>query len=434
VTCLYIYGGSTSFTKQAVVGYADRRPGASISTGGPGQSFYVAYPPVVSSSTTVYVGGRVWKKVPSLSTAGPRSHVYVLDPELGRITFGDGAHGGVPPAGSRVTTSYVSGPHDGFLQFYKAMKAANPSVKVCSSDAGTSFLKAMGPSLPYDCLQDDNYASTATVGNKVPIGTYERYIMVAPQRLAQGEAVLEAEMRHYAGHAVPLVETEYGQLLNSNPAGYPYYHYSLDEALLNASQLVEWIRLGIPAADRQLVAAEIPAAPHCCAKLPGAAPYASTGSIGTPGPGTVLEATGQLYQLFAGLAGGSVLPAVTLDDPLLATVGGQDVGSLLVLAVRKGHELYLVAINRSPTDAVSARLLLEGSTATTGGIVARLEGASALSYNRVGAAQAVHLTNRELDETGSALAVSFPAHSVSVLRVPVTRRRSPDDHVGGGPG
>ena len=424
VTCLYIYGGSTSFTKQEVVGYADRRPCASFSTGAPSQSFYAVYPPVISSSARVYVMGIAWRRVPSLSSAGVDGHVYTLDPASGRITFGDGAHGAVPPAGAQVTLSYVSGPHDGFLQFYKAMKAANPSIRVCSSDADTSFFKAMGSSLPYDCLQDDNYASTGTVGNDVPISTYERDIMVAPQRLAQQAESLEVAARHYVGHTVPLLETEYGQLLNSNPTGYAYYHYSLDEALLNASQLVEWIRIGIPVAERQLVAAEIPPCSQCCAKLPGADPYATTGAIGTPGPGTVLEATGELYALFAGLGGGSVVPAAMLHNPVLATLGGQNVGALLVLAVRKGQDLYLVGINRSPTEALSTRLLLEGSTATRAGFVARLDGVSASSYNTAALPRAVHLTTGELAETGSDLPVTFPAHSVTTLVLPVVPARA----------
>ncbi len=418
-TCLYIYGGSTRFIKQPVVGYADRRPRASFSTGEPAQSFYAAYPPVLGSSATVYVGGRAWRRVPRLSAAGRASHVYVLDPASGRIAFGDGGHGAVPPAGAQVTLSYVSGPHDGFLQFYKAMKAADPMIKVCSSDADTSFFESMGSALPYDCLQDDNYASTGTVGNDVPIGVYERDIMIAPQRLAQQAASLEVSGRHYAGHAVPLVETEYGQLLNSNPDSHPYYHYSLDEALLNASQLVEWIRLGIPVADRQLVAAEIPTPSKCCGKLPGAAPYASTGAIGTPGPSTVLEATGELYALFASLEGGRVVPAATGDDPALVTVGGQEVGSLVVLAVRKGHELYLVAVNRSPTEGLRARLLLEGAAAAPGGVVLRLDGASALSHNTAVAPQSVRLTGSQLAETGSNLKVTFPAHSLTTLRLPL---------------
>ncbi len=188
VTCLYIYGGSTRFTKQAVVGYADRRPRASFSSGADGQNFYAAYPPVVSSSATVYVGGSAWKRVSSLGAAGPDSHVFVLDPSSGRITFGDGAHGAVPASGAVVRLSYVSGPHDGFLQFYKAMKNADPSIRVCSSDADTAFLKSMGSSLPYDCLQQDSYASVGTVANGTEIGGYEREIMAAPQRLAQGTA------------------------------------------------------------------------------------------------------------------------------------------------------------------------------------------------------------------------------------------------------
>ena len=420
VTCLYIYGGSTRFTKQAVVGYADRRPRASFSSGAKGQNFYAAYPPVVSSSATVYVGGSAWKRVSSLSAAGPDSHVFVLDPSSGRISFGDGAHGAVPARGALVTLSYVSGPHDGFLQFYKAMKHADPSIRVCSADADTAFLKSMGSSLPYDCLQQDSYASAGTVANDTTIGGYEREIMAAPQRLAQGTASLEATAQHYAGRAVPVVEMEYGQLLNSNPAGHPYYHYSLDEALLNASQLVEWIRMGIPVADRQLVVADIPAASQCCAKLPGAAPYASTGAIGTPGPSTVLEATGELYALFAGLAGGRVLPASTLDNPVLASVGGQDVGTLVVLAVRKGQELDVIGINRSPTAALTAKLLLQGATSTGAGTITRLDGASALSYNTEAAPHAVYLTTRELLEAGNDLPVTFPAHSVTALRLPVT--------------
>ena len=424
VTCLYIYGGSTRFTEQPVVGYADRRPSASFSTGRPGQDFYAAYPPVLGSSATVYVGGTPWTKVGSLGAAGPHAHVYVLDPASGRVSFGDGAHGAVPPAGARVTLSYVSGRHDGFLQFYRAMKAANPSIRVCSSDASTSFLQAMGSSLPYDCLQDDSYASTSTVSNHAPIGNYLRDIMAAPQQLAERAASLEAAVRHYAGRTVPLVEMEYGQLLDSNPAGHPYYHYSLDEALLNASQLVEWIRLGIPVADRQILAGQIPPASHCCARLPAGAPYASTGAIGTPGPGTVLEATGELYSLFARLGGGSVLAAATLHNPVLATVAGQHVGTLLVLAVRKGKDIYLVAVNRSPSTGLKATLLLDGSTAAGAGVVTRLDGASVLSYNTLAAPHAVLLSSSELAKTRSDLAVTFPAHSVTTLQLPVAPGRA----------
>jgi len=99
-------------------------------------------------------------------------------------------------------------------------------------------------------------------------------------------------------------------------------------------------------------------------------------------------------------------------------------GTLLVLAVRKGQELYLVGINRSPTEALSTRLLLDGSTATRAGVVTCLDGASALSYDTAAAPQTVHLTSSELTETGSDFAVTFPAHSVTAVQLPITPTRA----------
>ncbi|MGH8922467.1 MAG: hypothetical protein ACRD0H_29715, partial [Actinomycetes bacterium] len=57
-TCLYIYGGSTRFGRQRVVGYANRTPAAAVSTGRANQAVYAAYPPV-SAPETVYVAGHV---------------------------------------------------------------------------------------------------------------------------------------------------------------------------------------------------------------------------------------------------------------------------------------------------------------------------------------------------------------------------------------
>jgi hypothetical protein len=83
--------------------------------------------------------------------------------------------------------------------------------------------------------------------------------------------------------------------------------------------------MGVPVADRQMLTAEIPSASQCYAGLPGAAPFATTGAIGISDLSSVLEATGEVYGLFAPLAGGSVLPVQTPGNPVLTTVGGQSV-------------------------------------------------------------------------------------------------------------
>lgn len=420
VTCLYIYGGSTQFTKEPAVLYADRTPQASHSTGAAHQQFYVDYPPVAPNTATVYVDGTQWTQVTSMDTAGPGDHVYVLDPSTGEITFGDGTHGAVPPAGAQVTVSYVSGPHDGFVQYYQAMKAANPNVHVCSADESADFVASMGSTLPYDCLQHHGtYVSVSDLANDLPIDQYQQQIMAAPDNEAQQTAALQADIEQHAGHPVPLVITEYGQLLSSNPDGYPYYHDSLDEALLNASQLTSYIRAGIPVADRQLLTAEIPPPDQCCAGLPGAAPFATTGAIGTPGPHTVTEATGLVYNLFAPLRGGTVLPSTTAGNPVLTTVGGQAVNTLDAITVRSGKYVYLIGINRSTTDAVSTRVLLKGARADGPAAATLLDGPSSLSYNSPAAPQTVQLSHSELPVSGRGFDVTFPAHSAMAVRLPV---------------
>ncbi len=87
-------------------------------TGEPDQVVNLSQKPVLPDSVTVTVQGDVtpWKAIPDLFLAGPEvpvpdlrlhpgsppppptpSEVFLLDPEAGQITFGDGAHGKRPP-------------------------------------------------------------------------------------------------------------------------------------------------------------------------------------------------------------------------------------------------------------------------------------------------------------------------------------------------
>lgn len=52
--------------------------------------------------------------------------------------------GGIPSEGSVITVSYTSGPHDGFVDFYKAMKAADPDINVCSAYNPLDYQFALG--------------------------------------------------------------------------------------------------------------------------------------------------------------------------------------------------------------------------------------------------------------------------------------------------
>lgn len=433
-TCLYIYGGTTHISNQPVVGYANWNPNtAPVATGAENQTFYVKYPPVKADTDSVMVGSATWHRVTSLTAAGPNELAYTIDDTNGEIVFGDGVHGAIPPEGATITATYTSGPHDGFNAFYAAMKAANPNIKVCSTNGTDDFYEVMG-SQPYDCAQVHPYISSVAVPNNLPIESYEDEMMAAADAQAATVAQTQAAIRDDAGRNIPLALTEYGQLLSSTPDGVDAatYQQSLDEALVNASQLADWIRLGIPVADRQLLTGAVQPDPAIPLKRTAAIGTSSTSAscdgtpLDPPGPCTVLEATGEVYSLFAPLAGGTVLSEHTVGDPTLPNAGPPDTKALSVLAVRQGTNLDVVAINRSTTDDVPTQIALGGATPQGPATYRRLDGESSLSFNTPADPDAVSLATGSVDAGGNTVYLNMPAHSVTMVQIPVTWTQAND--------
>jgi hypothetical protein len=309
------------------------------------------------------------------------------------------------------------------------MKAADPSIQVCATDPNQAFLTDMGAQ-PYDCLQDHPYVGTGNIDPTLPIDEYETQVMAIPDVTEVGAVQqLQAAADAAAGRHVPLVLTEYGQLIGAtpDPATVPYYLNSLDEALVNASQLADWIRLGIPVADRQLLAAELPSSDltdplNVTAGLPGNAPFAATGAITTPGPyaaGPVVQPTGLFMGLMKPLAGGAQLTAAVAGNPQLTTAGdGTGVGDLSVVSAAGPNGIEVVVINRSPTADVPASLAVDGVTASGTATVTTLDGPSALSDNTAAAPTTVTTSSATAGVTGGSALLTFPAHSVSLVTLP----------------
>jgi hypothetical protein len=61
------------------------------------------------TSVAVSVNNHRWNPVSSFQEAGPSDTVYVLNPQTGDITFGDGVEGAQPPAGSTISVTYRYG-------------------------------------------------------------------------------------------------------------------------------------------------------------------------------------------------------------------------------------------------------------------------------------------------------------------------------------
>jgi hypothetical protein len=69
-------------------------------------------PVCTSIRATVSVDGHRWRRLVSaraLQAAAADAQVFILDPDLGTVRFGDGQHGARPAAGSRVRVTYSQG-------------------------------------------------------------------------------------------------------------------------------------------------------------------------------------------------------------------------------------------------------------------------------------------------------------------------------------
>jgi alpha-N-arabinofuranosidase len=416
-TCLYAFGGTTSFTDETVGTFADELPSASYSSGAPLQTFYVYFPPVVPGSATVYVDGRPWTQVASLAGAGPSSQVYTFHPSTGAITFGDGVHGAIPPAGALVTASYESGPHGGFVEFYRAMKAMDPKAQICETEGtDTAFLQLMGRTYPYDCIELHLYARPADTN--APLSAYEQELLAYPPREAAELAKLQSEARYYAGRNVPVVVTEYGQLVKPMPAADPQFNLTLDEGLLVAVQLMEWARHHVQLAEKYLA----DSAPFGQGLLTSAGLSIDSAMVAGEGRRFVAEPTGMAVALMSYLAGAELLPASTLASPLMGP--GDTVHALWALAAlgrpalpRGPHRLLLAVVNGDPSQGIRAQVVLGGLRHWGKVTVRVLDGPTAATYDTPAWPHLVTTKTYAAQVQAGNFTWYFPAHSLTLLAV-----------------
>jgi hypothetical protein len=82
-------------------------------TAEPGQEARLSRTPVLPGSVRLSVDGRRWEEIDDLDAARPEPDpggaVFTLDPEAGRVRFGDGARGWRPPRGAAISADYAAG-------------------------------------------------------------------------------------------------------------------------------------------------------------------------------------------------------------------------------------------------------------------------------------------------------------------------------------
>ena len=401
--CRYTFGGYGHFNNQRVGTYDDFTAAKSISNGTAGQFFYVQYPPVAPGSAMVMVNGQTWTEVSSLSGQG---QAYTLDTNSGIIRFGDGVAGQVPPSGAQITITYDSGPHDGFVDFYKAMKAANPNAKICSA-FGLNGDPFVIQNAQYDCVISHPYISGPS--SSLPLSQYHPALMLAADTAESIVVNLQQQIAQYQPKA-EVVITEYGHLGAAGPSDFPsHFHLTLSEGLYTANALLRWAQLDLPFALRHKLVDFV------FTPLPvGAANVGATENAAIAGPDPfVSEPQAKVLGLFSRTMGTQRLDASIANNPTETGSWGV-LPDLEVLASQlPDGTIGVIVINQSLQSDVTATLLpqhmVHGGTVN----VLTVNGPSATSYNTQNNPNIVDLQQSTITVGTGSFDYTFPAHSVT---------------------
>jgi alpha-N-arabinofuranosidase len=396
----YTFGGARSIRNE-LLGKDCAHPRAGVrSDGTAAQTFEALYPPIAPSSLRVAIGRQAWHLVPRLSAAASAARVFTLDASTGRIRFGDGTHGAVPPRGSTVRAAYRS-VHRGYFAFARAMREVDPSIGVCAS-WGTPAFNRIIRHRRYDCLTAHAISVFTSNG---PRATWSGPLEGHDQFMLRSEAIPARirALRHSMPRSTPLLLTEFVTLLG-DPHAFPTWASSVSHAVYMSSLWAAWLKMRIPWGDGDDFL------------------WASDRAVLGPAPHYTFTADAVTRQAIAPMfsTGGALLATRISGNPIRhpPRPGGSYPG-LVVAATRGDGVVRLLVVNRLPRSGVDATIRLRGGRARGTVAIRSVTGSSFRSRNEPSAPHRVVLRTRSRPVRATGFHHMFPAASTTVLRIPL---------------
>ena len=405
----YANGGERRFTDEAL-GRGCHHPRSGMpSNGNAGQVFQLLYPPAAPGSVQVNVGPdhEPWREVTSeeLAVAAPEAKVYVVDASDGEVRFGDNVNGAVPPEGRVVRASYRS-VHKGVFAFSRAMKQVDRSINVCPSWGLEAFVRVAGDRR-YGCFAVHaytNFTREKTHPWRSALAGHDLHMLGT-----RHERAFVAGIKRKLPSGVKIAMTEFGAI-HGDPRRYPSWFASMTRATYMASMWVSWLDLRIPwAVGSDMIT---PTNRGLLADRPNftmsaeALTRRALQPVLSPGART-LDVT---------LRGNPVRRPRVRSGNLTA----RTYGALAVAATRApGRALQVMVVNRLPRDgqAVRATVNLDRFRSRGRAYVSRVNGPSFRSRNTPAVRRVTLRTSRQRIGAQGFRHV-FPAHSVTVFRIP----------------
>ncbi len=159
---LYVSGGYRYFTNQRAIRDTSWLPQHALVNGTPNQIFHVKFAPISLEDATkpfiLTINGETWTLVDNFNASGPTDKHFRLETTAGAIIFGDGTKGMAPTGNHNILVSYNSGKQPGFVDYYAAMKAVDPTIEVISCFEKEAFYKEMADiNSPFDGVSKHYY-------------------------------------------------------------------------------------------------------------------------------------------------------------------------------------------------------------------------------------------------------------------------------------
>ena len=347
----YINGGDITFNNQYIVEDEDWRVSAGRSDGQPNQEKLVRYFPVKEETLVLTVGGTTWTKVDSLNNSG-EENVYEYDNETGIVKFGDGVNGNIPAQNTDIKVSYVAH-RDGFNDYYEAMKAVDPDIKLYSSYESKDFITRMGTENPYDGIVVHPYSGTIDSDD---VKYYEKILYRSEEKvdLVQSyENKLIEVLGEETADERSVIVSEYG-IFNDTSR----FVKSQVSALYTAKSIIGFADIeSIPFATR-----------HCLVDFPqgdllGPGVQAIIQSIVDPVTGEVdfvATPSAKMFELFNKLTGTNVLIESIINNKKLDVDGNRSLDAVDVMITTDDEgSLYLMLVNTAKENT-DVRVSIEG--------------------------------------------------------------------------
>ncbi len=356
----------------------------------------IKYPPVAPGSETIMVRGKKWQRVKSVEAQGPNARVYEIDNSSGKLTFGDGEHGLSLPRKPNLRASYTS-VHAGFAAMRRAMKNVDRSINVCSEWSRPAFVRFMGQRR-YDCVAAHPYRIfSKTFAN--PLDAHDSQ-MDAERKVSRLLPRLRRTLKREHRSDVSVLVTEYGAISIPTQNHAPHWDLGMSDALFMASQVVGFVRRGVPVATGGALTS------FQLRSTLGHAPSWTRSAWAVT--------SGQLSRV---IRKNSTVLASKVSRGRWRSTRDERYPALITLAVRKGHRAYLVVVNRHPTKAATAQLRVRRGTIAGKRIrISTVVSRRPWTFNSPQHPRAVRVVSHGKRVGKGSPVLRYRPHSVTVLR------------------